>query len=178
MSEDIWRDTTPLKAPTSDRPLEPRSRRPVVISVLVAALVLGAVAAPMAWFVTTYGCDGGDEAYAQRLAQSDVLDLAPAEATPVGGRDTGCEDDDEVAMASQDYRRGDLTPEQVIWFYDRALTAAGWTPASSAGRPGCWNRQLGQRGVSLFVEQDYDPEVFTVELSSQDKDGGWGWCSE
>ena len=178
MSDDIWRDTTPLRAPTLDRPIEPRSRRPVVISVLVSALVLGAVTAPMAWFVATYGCDGGDAAYTRQLAQSDVLDLAPTEATPVGGRDTGCEDDDEMAMASQDYRRGGLTPEQVLSYYDQALTKAGWRPASSPGRPGCWNRHIGQRGVSLFVEQGYEPEVFTIELSSQDKDGGGGWCSE
>lgn len=179
VSEDPWGDTAPLRAPRAAGSGQ-KTRRWLGLGALVAVvLVVGMVGAlgPVVWFAATYGCDSEDTAYAHQLAASDVLGLSPSGAQPVGGRDTDCEDDDEIAMASQDYLRGQLTRENVLAFYDRSLTAAGWEPSTDAEGPGCWNRQFGDRRVSLSVLQDLAPDRFTVELSSVAREGGGGWCS-
>ena len=179
MSDDLWRDTAPLRAPQSAGRVRP-PRPWLALWVLAAVAVVVGVASvfgPVVWFAATYGCDSEDTAYAQQLAASEVLDLFPPGAQAVGGRDTCCEDDDEMAMASQDYRRGQLTREEVLAFYEQSLTAAGWLPSTETKTPGCWNRQFGDRGVSLSVDQDSDPDHFTVELSSASRKGGGGWCS-
>ncbi|MFF0246308.1 hypothetical protein ACQP10_27395 [Streptosporangium sandarakinum] len=153
-----------------------------MIAVLVAICVGGGavLVAPIAFLVLFYGCNADDDRLAASLATLSVLDAHPANATPLKGRGSSCDNDDRITTVGQTYRPSGPRAE-VLSFYRDAAIRDGWTPPpeDDGEGVGCFTKTVGGREVELsvwFLDEmgekygdDYDVDV-TSSL-----DGG-GWC--
>ncbi|MGL5911183.1 MAG: hypothetical protein ACRCZP_14365, partial [Phycicoccus sp.] len=103
----------------------PMSRRWVAVIVSVGIVCAAMLASPVVWLVLFYGCRGVDYALADDLAASEWLRLAPPGTEPSGPSSADCEDDDDIAMGTQEHLRRAVDMSTVLEFYRRELTERG-----------------------------------------------------
>ncbi|MGL5911646.1 MAG: hypothetical protein ACRCZP_16720, partial [Phycicoccus sp.] len=136
------------------------------------------------WFVAFYGCRWHDYALANDLAASGWLRLAPPGTEPSGPPSADCEDDDDIAMGTQEHLRRVVDMASVLEFYRRELPERGWAPAPGLGLAGapassdssaCWTSVVDGRQVHLAIHAESEPGRYQVQLSAR-VDGSGGWC--
>ncbi|MGL5818937.1 MAG: hypothetical protein ACRCYR_15315 [Phycicoccus sp.] len=168
-----WQDPNPYgSGPTWSGPTP---RRWVAVIVAAVVVLTAPLTIPVIWLVAFYGCRGDDYALADDLAASGWLRLAPPGTELRGSPSADCEDDDEIAMGTQEHLRRAVDMAAVLEFYRNELPERGWTPASSDYSATCWTSTVDGRAVDLEVVEDSGPGRYWVQLSAR-VDGSGGWC--
>ncbi|WP_440072017.1 hypothetical protein [Streptosporangium sp. OZ121] len=148
------------------------------IAVLVAACVWGgALVAPIAFVVLNYGCDADDDRLVDSLG---ILDVRPASATPYGGRDSSCEEDDRITTVWQTYRSSGPRADVLPFYRDIALKN-GWRPSPEDDGEGvyCFTKSVEGRNVELsvgFVDETGKGYGDDYEVLMSTSAAGLSWC--
>jgi hypothetical protein len=154
----------------------------LTIAVLVVACAwVGALIAPAAFFVLTYGCNADDDRLGTSLATLGIFNARPANATPQGERSSSCENDDRITTVGQTYRPSGPRAD-VLSFYRDIAIKDGWVPPSEDDGEDvdCFIKSIDGRDVELSVGfvsatgEKYGDDYEVLVSSSMD---GGGWCS-
>ncbi|MGW5681710.1 hypothetical protein [Nonomuraea sp. NPDC003754] len=153
---------------------------------IVAVLVVGCAAVAGAFWILEvvanrfffpYRCTEEDKRVASSLVRLGVLDVRPDAAEPYGGRRGGCDDDDRLAYAEQDYRLPG-SRAGVLPFYREAAGKGGWERVAgeedAAGL--CFRKSVQGRVVYLSVwvadgAPEKDGADYVVQVSSAPSGG-------
>ncbi|GHE38012.1 hypothetical protein GCM10017673_45610 [Streptosporangium violaceochromogenes] len=151
-----------------------RSTGAVLTAVCVG--VGAAVVVPVALSAPIPECTAGDDRLAASPAALGILDAHPADATPQGGRGSGCDGFSGTVIVGQSYYTSALVAD-VFSFYRGAAIMDGWKPGPADEGEGvsCFTRSVGGREVRLsvgFLETGKkDGDDYDVNVSSS-VDGG------
>ncbi|MEV7012301.1 hypothetical protein [Streptosporangium sp. NPDC051022] len=154
----------------------PTAKLSMIAIIVVVCLGIGvAWAAPVAYWVLTYGCRADEDRLAAALATLGVLDAHPANATPQEERNSSCDSDDRITSVWQNYRFSGPRAD-VLSFYRDIAIMDGWVLSPDDDGEGgiCFTKSFGETEADLSVDFSKAGGEYGVHVTSSVNGGGWG----